>query len=79
MSTTSVIESVQSNQYPKSPDPHSGTVLIAGNDNGLYERHLLFDNVIDRTAADSRESLRSLCAVGKGYSFPTLGIDREHI
>ena len=32
-----------------------GPIRFAGDDSGLYERHLLFDNVIDRTDADSRD------------------------
>src|SRR5215831_10732748 len=30
-------------------------VHLAGSDNGLYERHLVFDNVVRPAAADSRE------------------------
>jgi starch phosphorylase len=32
-----------------------GPVQLSGTRNGLYERHLFFDNVIDRTTADSRD------------------------
>src|SRR5882672_8622573 len=32
-----------------------GPLHLAGADNGLYERHLLFDNVIDMPHADSRD------------------------
>ena len=32
-----------------------GPIHIFGAENGLFERHLLNDNVIDRTAADSRD------------------------
>src|SRR5882724_10793945 len=31
-----------------------GPMQFTGTDNGLYERHLLFDNVIDRAGADAR-------------------------
>ena len=31
-----------------------GTVPFSGEENGLYERHLVFDNVLDRAAADAR-------------------------
>jgi starch phosphorylase len=33
----------------------NGPVHLLGRDNGLYERHLLFDNVIDRASADYRD------------------------
>jgi len=32
-----------------------GPMHFTGTDNGLYERHLLFDNVIDSAAADARD------------------------
>ena len=31
-----------------------GPIQFAGTDNGLYERHLIFDNVVDVAAADAR-------------------------
>src|SRR5436309_6000364 len=56
MSSNSVIETVQSNQDPKSLEQYGcGPVHLFGTHNGLYERHLLFDNVIERTATDSRD------------------------
>ncbi len=33
----------------------SGPIHFTGSDNGLYERHLLFDNVIDSAGADERD------------------------
>ena len=33
----------------------SGPIHFAGSDTGLYERHLLFDNVIDLAGADARD------------------------
>src|SRR5258708_20097274 len=36
-------------QYGKGP------VHLTGTHNGLYERHLMFDNVIDATGADARD------------------------
>src|SRR6516225_10216463 len=36
-----------------------GPVRFAGSHNGLYERHLLFDNVVDRKAIDSRQSFEA--------------------
>src|SRR5262249_40514437 len=32
-----------------------GPVHLAGTANGLYERHLMFDNVVDKAAAGARE------------------------
>ena len=33
----------------------AGPIHFAGTDNGLYERHLLFDNVIEKAGADARD------------------------
>src|SRR4030081_2650667 len=33
----------------------SGRIHFAGTDNGLYERHLIFDNVIDIASAEPRD------------------------
>src|SRR5262249_53081616 len=33
----------------------AGPVHFAGTDNGLYDRHLLFDNAIDKASADARD------------------------
>ena len=37
-----------------------GPIRFSGSDEGLFERHLLFDNVIDLAAADSRERYEAL-------------------
>jgi starch phosphorylase len=37
----------------------SGPIHFAGSDSGLYERHLLFDNVIDLAGADARDSFEA--------------------
>ncbi len=42
-----------STQGPASPDPYEYGLF--GTRNGLFERHLLYDNVIERTSADSRD------------------------
>jgi len=56
MSTESITETMTSTQGPAFPDPYEyGPVHLFGTNNGLYERHLLYDNVIERTAADSRD------------------------
>src|SRR5215471_19933630 len=44
----------------KLPDQYGcGAVRLAGVHDGLYERHLLFDNVVDRAAIDSRQSFEA--------------------
>ena len=57
MSTPSVIDTLMtSEEEPKSLDRYDcGPVHLIGSNNGLYERHLFFDNVIDGSAADSRD------------------------
>lgn len=37
----------------------SSPIQLAGSDNGLYERHLAFDNVVALTASDSREQFEA--------------------
>ena len=37
-----------------------GPIRFAGSDNGLYERHLLFDNVVPLTAAGARERFEAV-------------------
>jgi glycogen phosphorylase len=59
MSPKNVIEEAaqaESENISKLLDQYSsGPIHFAGTDNGLYERHLLFDNVIALTAADARD------------------------
>src|SRR3984893_10881499 len=59
MATKNVMESLKGTEsQPASMllDPsRSGTIHFAGTNTGLYERHLLFDNVIDLAGADSRD------------------------
>jgi starch phosphorylase len=58
MSPENVIEppiQVESRTVSKLLDQYScGRIDFAGTDNGLYERHLLFDNVIDLDGSDAR-------------------------
>jgi starch phosphorylase len=59
MSTTPVSEPLKRKQ-PQSISKlleqySSGPIHFAGADNGLYERHLLFDNVINKASADARD------------------------
>src|ERR1700720_1681923 len=56
VSTNIIVKTMIANENPKSLDQYDcGPVHLLGTHNGLYERHLLFDNVIDRTSADSRD------------------------
>src|SRR5260370_11210800 len=56
VSTNSIVETMIANDNPKSLDQAGSVpVQLLGTHNGLYERHLLFDNVIDRTNADARD------------------------
>src|ERR1700747_1520696 len=53
---------------PTAPQPISkliqqygcGPVQFSGTDNALYERHLIFDNIVDSTAADARMRFEAL-------------------
>src|ERR1041385_9039464 len=56
MNTESVIATMTSSQGQTSLDPYEpGPVHLFGTQNGLFERHLLYDIVTERTAADSRD------------------------
>jgi glycogen phosphorylase len=56
VSTNIVMETVESAVNPESLEQYGcGPVHLLGTYNGLYERHLFFDNVSERTAADSRD------------------------
>src|SRR5882724_5648698 len=50
------LTAIESHNASKLLEPYgSGPIHFAGTDNGLYERHLLFDNVIDKASADARD------------------------
>jgi starch phosphorylase len=59
MKTTDLVESMtpaQPQKISKLLDQYgSGPIHFAATDSGLYERHLLFDNVIDMAGADARD------------------------
>ncbi len=59
MSTSLVIDPMtpaQSQDISKLHEQYgTGPIHFAGSDSGLYERHLLFDNVIDQGSADARD------------------------
>jgi glycogen phosphorylase len=53
VSSESVIATMTSTQDPASLDSYEyGPVHLFETQNGLFERHLLYDNVIERTAAN---------------------------
>jgi len=56
MITNSVIDTIPANKELKSLDEYgAGPAQLSGTYRSLYERHLVFDNVIERTASDSRD------------------------
>src|SRR5512133_962465 len=56
VSTESVTATMTSSQGQPSLDPYEyGPVHLFGTQNGLFERHLLYDNIIERSAADTRD------------------------
>ena len=56
-----------------------GPVQFTGTDNALYERHLLFDNVVKLTAVGPRGRFRGLCPLRPGRPFATLVAYRGHL
>jgi glycogen phosphorylase len=50
-----------------------GPIRFSGTDDGLYERHLLFDDVVIPESAGPHERLSGGCALGQGCPFATLG------
>jgi hypothetical protein len=48
-----------------------GQIQFSGTDDGLYERHLLFDDVV--TPASAARALSGGCPLGQGCPFATLG------
>jgi glycogen phosphorylase len=69
MSTTPVSEQLKRKQ-PQSISKlleqySSGPIHLAGSDDGLYERHLLFDNVINKPCADARDRFEAFARSGR--------------
>ena len=64
MNTTDVIDpttDTASQSLSKLRDQYGcGPIHFAGTDEGLYERHLLFDNVIALTSADPRDRFEAV-------------------
>ena len=56
-----------------------GPVHFAGTPDALYERHLLFDNVVDLDAASARERYRGRGPLRARRPFPALASHREDL
>ena len=69
MSTTQAIKSPLSEQDEKNTklleQYGAGPIHFAGTDSGLYERHLLFDNVIDQAGASARDRFEAFARSGR--------------
>jgi hypothetical protein len=66
MSTTQVIEAPTKDQrHSKLEQYAQGPIHFAGTDSGLYERHLLFDNVIRAATADARDRFEAFARSGR--------------
>src|SRR2546423_12431200 len=64
MSTKSVIEPPTSSQFDTMANVRCqygcGPIEFAGTDNALYERHLVFDNIVDLAATGPRERFEAI-------------------
>ena len=66
-----------------SPDPAAlidrqygcGPVHFAGTSEALYERHLLFDNIVDLASGDSARSLRGGCPFSARHSVSAMALN----
>ena len=56
-----------------------GPIRFSGHSDALYERHLLFDDVIDPVAAGAPRTLRGRRPVGQGRVIAALGQNRAHL
>jgi glycogen phosphorylase len=69
MSTTQAIKTPLSEQDQKNTkllqQYGAGPIHFAGTDSGLYERHLLFDNVIDQASASARDRFEAFARSGR--------------
>jgi starch phosphorylase len=69
MSTTQAIKTPLSEQDKKNTklleQYGAGPIRFAGTDSGLYERHLLFDNVIDPAGASARDRFEAFARSGR--------------
>src|SRR5437867_4401638 len=64
MSTKSVVEPPMSTEFDTISKLRSqygcGPIEFAGTDNALYERHLVFDNIVDQAATRPREQFEAI-------------------
>ena len=69
MSTTHAIRTPLSEQDQRNTklleQYGAGPIRFAGTDSGLYERHLLFDNVIDQAGASARDRFEAFARSGR--------------
>src|SRR3984957_5600676 len=69
MSITQAIKTPLSKQDQKNTELleqyGAGPIHFAGMDSGLYERHLLFDNVIDQVGASARDRFEAFARSGR--------------
>jgi starch phosphorylase len=69
MSTTQAIKTPLSEQDQKNmkllEQYGAGPIRFAGTDSGLYERHLLFDNVISQAGASARDRFEAFARSGR--------------
>ena len=56
-----------------------GPVQFSGADEALYNRHLLFDDVIDPFKATPREQFEAMATVSARRHFAALAADREDV
>ncbi len=69
MSTPQTIQSSRTEEDPNNSkileNYGNGPIHFAGSDSGLYERHLLFDNVIGMASADARDRFEAFARSGR--------------
>ena len=56
-----------------------GPIRFSGHDDALYERHLLFDDVIDPLAAGGRERFEAAARSVRDVLVAALGQNRAHL
>ncbi len=56
-----------------------GPIRFSGHTDALYERHLLFDDVIDPVAAGARERFEAAARSVRDVAVATVGADRARL
>ena len=56
-----------------------GPIPFVGSENAFYERHLVFDRVIDPKVATARERFEAVLAFDSRHSRTTLGADEDDV